>query len=157
MQRVRDLYEELGMPGAAKLFQEVRKRGIAVSRNQVNDFVRGRGERQVFTQPLPRAEGKTASEDVNARFMLDVVNFRGDLMVVFLVNVFTRKVWAKTIADKSAASVLAAARVLINRLEEKPKVLSTDDGLEYQTLGPWLQEQGIGHKNNTSPTKKKTV
>ena len=45
----------------------------------------------MFTQPLPRAEGKTASEDVNARYVLDVVNFR-DLMVVFLVNVFTRKV-----------------------------------------------------------------
>ena len=27
MQQVRDLYEELGMPGAQKLFQEVRKRG----------------------------------------------------------------------------------------------------------------------------------
>ena len=69
MQRVRDLYEGLGMPGAAKLFQEVRKRGIAVSRSQVNEFVKGRAERQVFTQPLPRAEGKTASEDVDARFM----------------------------------------------------------------------------------------
>ena len=63
------------MPGAQKLWQEVRKRNIAVSRNQVNDFVRSRGERQVFAQPLPRAEGKTASEDVNARYQLDVVNF----------------------------------------------------------------------------------
>ena len=71
MHRVRDLYKELGMPGAQKLFQEVRKRGIAgISRAQVNEFVKGRGERQVFTQPLPRAEGKTASEDVNARYMI---------------------------------------------------------------------------------------
>ena len=157
MQRVRDLYEELGMPGQAKLFQEVRKRGIAVSRSQVNEFVKGRGERQVFTQPLPRAEGKTASEDVNARYMMDVVNFKGDLMALFLVNVFTRKVWVKTIPDKSATSVLAAARVLINRLEEKPKVLSTDDGLEYQTLGPWLQEQGIGHRTSVADTDKNAL
>ena len=57
MQRVRDLYDELGMPGATKLFQEVRKRGFAVSRSQVHEFVHSRGERQVFTQPLPRAEG----------------------------------------------------------------------------------------------------
>lgn len=144
------------MPGAAKLFQEVRKRGIAVSRSQVNEFVRGRGERQVFAQPLPRAEGKTASEDVNARYMLDVVNFRGDL-AVFLVNVFTRKAWAKTVVDKSAASVLAAARALILRLEERPKVVSTDDGREYQTLGPWLQEQGIGHKTSVADTDKNAL
>ena len=68
MQRVRDLYDELGGVGAQKLFQEVRKRGITgISRAQINEFVKGRAERQVFTQPLPRAEGKTASEDVNAR------------------------------------------------------------------------------------------
>jgi hypothetical protein len=157
MERVRDLYEQLGAPGQQKLWLEVRKRGIAVSRNQVNDFVRSRGERQVFAQPLPRAEGKTASEDVNARFMLDVVNFRGDLMGLFLVNVFTRKVWAKTVADKSAASVLAAGKVLINRLEEKPKVLSTDAGLEYEELSPWLTSQGIGHKQNVADQDKNSL
>ena len=109
-----------------------------MSRSQVYEFVQSRGERQVFTQPLPRAEGKTASEDVDARYMLDVVSFRDGLMTTFLVNVFTRKVWAETVADKSAASVLAAARVLLNRLEKKPKVVSTDGGLEYQKLKPWL-------------------
>ena len=116
MQRAKDLYDELGMPGAQKLWLEVRKRKIPVSRSQVNEFVQKQAERQVFTQPLPRAEGKTASEDVNARYMLDVVFVR-DLIVVFLVNVFTRKTWAKTVPDKSAANVLAAGKVLINRLE----------------------------------------
>ena len=90
MQRVRDLYDELGMPGAQKLWLEVRKRKIAVTKSQINDFVQRQAERQVFAQPLPRAEGKTASEDVNARYMLDIVFVR-DLIVVFLVNVFTRK------------------------------------------------------------------
>ena len=158
MQRVRDLYEQLGMPGATKLFQEVRKRGIdGISRNQINEFVRSRGERQVFAQPLPRAEGKTASEDLDARYMLDVVNFRGNLMAVFLVNVFSRKVWAKSIADKSAASVLAASRALLNHVTTKPKVVSTDDGLEYNTLSSWLQDQGIGHKQSTADTDKNAL
>ena len=101
MQRVKDLYEELGMPGQQKLFLEVRKRKIPVSRTQVNEFVQRQAERQVFTQPLPRAEGKTASEDVDARYMLDVVVFRGDIMGLFLINVFTNKVWVKTIPDKA--------------------------------------------------------
>ena len=48
------------------------------------------GEGQVFTQSLPQAKGQTAAEDVNARFMLDVVLVR-ELIVVFLVKVFTRK------------------------------------------------------------------
>lgn len=80
MQRVKDLSDELGMPGAQKLWLEVRKRKIAVTKSQVNDFVPRQAERQVFAQQLPRAEGKTASEDVNSRYMMDVVFLRGDLM-----------------------------------------------------------------------------
>ena len=149
MQRVKDIYDELGMPGQQKLFLEVRKRKIAVSRSQGNEFVQRQAERQVFTNPLPRSEGKTASEDVDARYMLDVVNFRGDLMALFLVNVFTRKVWAVAIKDKTAASVLSAGRALISRLPEQPKVASSDDGLEYTQLTDYLKEKGIGHKQSS--------
>jgi len=157
MQRVKDLYDELGAPGQQKLNLEVRKRKIPVSRTQVNEFVQRQAERQVFAKPLPRAEGKTASEDVDARYMIDIVNFRGDLMGLFLINVFTRKVWVKTIPDKSAASVLAAGKVLINRLEEKPKVVSSDDDLGFQTLSAWLKEQGIGHKQHVSDQDKNAL
>ena len=62
MQRVKDLYEQLGGPGQQRLWLEVRKRNIAVSRQQVFDFVARQGERQVFTRPLPKAEGKTARD-----------------------------------------------------------------------------------------------
>ena len=145
MQRVRELYEELGPPGQQKLWLEVRKRKIQATRSQVDAFVAKQGERQVFTQPLPQAKGQTAVEDVNARCMLDVVFIR-DFIVVFLVNVFTRKTWGKTIPNKSAASVGAAGKVLIEQLEEQPKVLSTDDGNEYAVLATYLKDKGIGHK-----------
>jgi len=149
MQRVRELYEDLGAPGASKLFLEAKKRKLAVTRNQVNEFVRRQGERQVFSQPLPQAKGKTASEDVNARYMLDVVFVR-DLIMVFLVNVFTRKTWGKTVPNKTAAAVGAAGKILIDRLPEIPKVVSTDDGLEYNELATYLKEKGIGHKVHVS-------
>ena len=145
MQRVRQLYEELGAPGQQKLWLEVRKRKIQATRSQVDAFVAKQGERQVYAQPLPQAKGKTASEDVNARYMLDVVFIR-DLIVVFLVNVFTRKTWGKTVPNKSAASVGAAGKVLIDRLEEQPKVVSTDDGNEHAELAKYLKDKGIGTK-----------
>ena len=145
------------MPGQQKLWLEVRKRQIPVTKTQINEFVQRQAERQVFTNPLPRSKGKTASEDVNARFMLDIVFFRTDLMALFLVNVFTRKVWAVAIKDKSAASVLKAGKALIGRLDEKPKGVSSDDDLGFQTLSPWLKEQGIGHKQSTADTDKNAL
>ena len=109
MQRVEDIYEELGVPGQQKLWLEVKKR-------------KRQAVRQVFTNPLARSEGKTASEDVSARYMLDIVNFRTDVMALFLVNVFTRKVWAVVITDKSAASVLKAGKALIEGWMRNPKL-----------------------------------
>ena len=147
MQRVTDLSEELGMPGTTKLWLEVWKRKIPVSRTQVNQFVQRQAERQVFTQPLPRSEGKIASEDVDVRYMIDVVNFRGDLLGLFLINVFTRKVWTVAIKDKTAGSVLSAGRALISRLPEPPKVVSSDDGLEYTQLSDYLKEKTLGTSN----------
>ena len=145
MQRVKELYEELGAPGQAKLWQEIRKRKIQVTRTQVNDFVARQAERQVHVQPLPQAAGQTASEGPDARYQLDVVNLES-LIVVFLVQVFSRKTWARRIFDKSAESVLKGGKQLIENLKRPPSVLSTDDGGEYADLAGWLEEQGIAHK-----------
>ena len=74
MERLKELFETLGAPGQAKLWQEARKRKIPVTKEQVKNFVQRQGERQVFAQ-LPKATGKTASEGVDARYQLDIVSF----------------------------------------------------------------------------------
>jgi hypothetical protein len=67
-----------------------------------------------------------------------------------LVNVFTRKTWVEVVPNKTADAVLTAAKVPIERLETKPKVLSTDDGGEYSLLSAWLLEKAIAHKTHVS-------
>ena len=86
-----------------------------------------------------------------------VVNFRGDLMALIMVNVFTRKVWAVAIKDKTAASVPSARRALISRLPEQPKVVSSDGGLEYAQLSDYLEDKCIGHKQSTADTDKNAL
>ena len=133
MERVKDLYEELGAPGQAKLWQEVRKRKIPVSRTHVNDFVARQAERQVHVAPLPRAAGQTASEAPAALYQLDVA-FLESQIVVFLVEVWSRKTWGRRISDKTAESVLKGAKEMIAKLRKPPQVISTDDGGEYSEL-----------------------
>ena len=116
MQRVKDLYEELGAPGQAKLWLEVRKRKLQVSGAQVNEFVARLAERQVHVAPLPKAIGQTASESPDARYQLDVV-FLDSHIVIFLVAVWSRKTWGRRISDKSAESVLAGGKHLIENLK----------------------------------------
>ena len=40
--------------------------------------------------------------------------------------------------------------MLMDRLEEPPKVASTDDGNEYAKLATYLKDKGIGHKVSVS-------
>ena len=89
--------------------------------------------------------------------MIDIINFRADLMALFMANVFTRKVWAVAIKDKSSASVLKAGKALIGNLDEKPRVVSSDDDLGFATLSPWLKEQGIGHKQSVADIDKNAL
>ena len=154
MERVTKLYEELGAPGQAKLWQEVRKRKIPVTRTQVNDFVSRQAERQVHVAPLPQAVGQSASESPDARYQLDVVFLEGQI-VVFLVQVFSRKAWGRRISDKNAESVLKGGKHLIENLKRPPAVVSTDDGTEYTELAEWLQEQGIAHKTSVADREQK--
>ena len=81
MQRLKELSEDLGSPGQQALWREAQKRRIPVSRSQVYDFVTRQAERQVHVEPLPQAKGKTVAEDVNARFMLDLVRSRWHQLV----------------------------------------------------------------------------
>ena len=99
--------------------------------------------------PLPQAIGQTASESPDARYQLDVV-FLEEQIVIFLVQVFSRKTWGRRISDKSAESVLKGGKQLIENLKRPPAVVSTDDGSEYSELAGWLQAQGIAHKTSVA-------
>ena len=66
-----------------------------------------------------------------------------ELVEVFLVNVFIFKTWGKTVPNRSASSVGAAGKVLIDWLEEQPKVVSTDDGNEYAELATYLKDKKV--------------
>ena len=146
MQRVKEIYEELGAPGQAKLWLEVRKRKIQVTNTQVNDFVSRQAERQVHVQPLPQATGQTTSEFPDARHQLDVV-FLDSQIVVFLVAVWSRKTWGRRISDKTAESALKGGKHIIENLRKPPLAVSTDDGGEYSDLATWLQEQGMAQSS----------
>ena len=62
MEQLRELAKKLGNPGADKLYLAARKRNIAVTRNQIKQYLALKPERQVF-KPLPRSSRATGAED----------------------------------------------------------------------------------------------
>jgi hypothetical protein len=78
---LRELSEELGNPGIAPLWLAVKRKGVNVSKKQVEAFVKQKGEKQIF-QAVQPAKGKTVSESLNARWMMDLIVFYKQPVVV---------------------------------------------------------------------------
>jgi len=97
--------------------------------------VRSRAERQLFA-PRPRARGKITSDKANGLWLADLIDFSataspaGSSYIMVIQDVFTRKVWVKTLMDKQPRLV-ARAYAEIARAHGPPATLRTDRGGEW--------------------------
>jgi hypothetical protein len=92
--QLQELAQKLGTPGGQKLYQAARKRGIQVTKDQVRQYVRRQGQKQIF-RPLLAAAGKTASESEQMRAQMDLIDLKfsaskGFKMVLVVINVWNR-------------------------------------------------------------------
>ena len=155
MEELARLSDQLGNPGAQKLFLEAKRRRIRVSQAQVTDFVKRQGARQLF-QPAQPSKGKSAAEGYSARYQADLADMstspsKGNRYLLFLVNVFSREASAAPLQTKEPSTVTAGRRQLLEALPEKPQVLSTDGGAEFtQQVDDLLGAPGIAHKAHVS-------
>ena len=69
------VYDAAGRPGAAKLRDATRRRGLDVSLKEAQDFVRGQSTAQVFAPP-PKSNGKVTSPQLNERWQADLMDFK---------------------------------------------------------------------------------
>ena len=69
------IYNISGRPGAAKLRDAARRRGLNVSLKEAQNFVRGQSAAQVFAAP-PQADGKVTGPELNQRWQADLLDFK---------------------------------------------------------------------------------
>ena len=149
--RLAELAQRLGTPGASKLYAAARRRGIRVTKDQVRNFVRTKGQKQIF-RALPPSKGATASEGLDVRYQMDLVDLkyspsRGNKNILVLVNVFSRKASAVPIKDKSPEATAAGLRTLLANLGSTPVVIASDKGNEFTgRVQEVLDAQGIVHR-----------
>jgi len=109
MEQLAELAKELGTPGQAKLYRAAKKKGIPVSKIEVRSFLAKKGEKQIF-RPLPESKGKTGVKDLGFRAQMDIIDLKysksqGNKNILVVIDVFTRKVWAKPVKNKEPAIV----------------------------------------------------
>ena len=133
--RLADLAQRLGTPGAGKLHREARRRGIRVTQEEVRNFVRSRGQKQLFRR-LPASGGRSAAESPKMRYQMDLIDMKhspslGNSVILVIINVFTRKGFAIAVKDKTPHAVASGLIQLLLRIDSGPVVVATDNGGEW--------------------------
>ena len=157
IKKLQELSLKLGNPGVDKLFIEAKRSGLGVSKKQVKTFLSRLGERQIF-QAIQPSKGKAASEDIDARFQMDLIDLHTDAafdklgssankFILIVVNVFTREVYAQALTTKTPVEVKRALEKILDDLPTAPLVISSDSGQEFQgPVGTLLKGRNITQK-----------
>ena len=74
-EELREPWVESGRPGVAKLLAAVRRQGLAVSKSDVESFVRRQETRQVFA-PGPKSGGKVTASGIDDRWQADALDLK---------------------------------------------------------------------------------
>ncbi len=135
LEKLKELSDELGMPGQKALLAAARREGLNLIKiDHVKNLLSGSGAKAIF-KPLNASVGKTVASGENSRWMMDLffhkVEWKKYVPVLVIVDVFSRKVWAKPVEDKTPEKVRDALSELLDEIGEKPAEISSDLGNEF--------------------------
>ncbi len=72
---LRLMWQKAGRPGAAKLRDAAKRKGLNLTVKEVEEFVHSESASQVF-QAAPRSEGSVTSPELNARWQADLMDYK---------------------------------------------------------------------------------
>ena len=150
LKQLADVWIDIGRQGADKLYNKAVKSGLAVTRKQVQEFVKSQASAQVF-QPRARSDGKVVATGPLKSWQVDVMDFKqfsekanqGFKFVLVAVDVFDRTMKAAPMKTKSPEETARVFRTFA----PLPAEVDTDHGQEFGgAFQKLLDDKGIGHR-----------
>ena len=111
--QLREVWIETGRAGAERVYNKAVKKGLAVSRKQVSDFVKAQASAQVF-QPRAKSDGRVTATRAMMTWQIDLIEMKqfdaraneGFKFVLVAVDVFDRTMKAAPIDTRKDAKGL---------------------------------------------------
>ena len=157
MATVEEVYRELNYPSKRKLALALHARQIPFTGEQLEELTRTSAMRQIFAPP-PKYEGKVTSARMNERWQADLANMTskpggsGEDHILFVMDIFTRRVWARAMKGSTAITAANAFESILEEAGAKPVELNTDGGGEFSSsFSKMLERQGINHRRKLTP------
>ena len=162
--RILELYSSLNYPSAPKFYAALRQRGYVLGKEDVDKFVRGVGARQVFAPRRPPAQksGSIAVADLDARWFGDLIDNTampapgGQKYVLVLQDVFSRKVFARALANKKPDTANLAIADILRENCKAPGSIKTNARPDFARLRAPSARLGFAWATTTQRTSTRT-
>ena len=139
-------YEKLNYPGTERLFKEIIKKHPSITKDEVKTFVNDQLETQLLNPGTKGKGGHIVALQPNEIWEVDIFELlsygkqnKGNLHIYCVVDVFTRKAYARPMKTKTMKSAAAALTDIIRESGAPPIILISDNdsafyGSDYQTV-----------------------
>ena len=157
MSTIEEVYSELNFPSRKKLAIALHARQIPFTQGQLEDLTRSNEVNQIYGPP-PKYEGKITAARMNERWQADLADMTskpgkdGTDHILFVMDIFSRRVWARAIKGATAEVVTTAFQSILEEAGTKPVELNTDGGPEFtNAFSRMLEQSRINHRRKPSP------
>ena len=150
-EKLQEIYDEQGRPGAQAFRFAVRRAGIEISETEAKAFVARQGIGQVFQGRIPSDGVVPGGGREDHRWQMDLIDFskritkinQGHKYVLIAVDNFDRTIFTVPMPRKTAVETLTAFRKLIRQNDGvMPKQITVDNGNEYNLLKDEIERAG---------------
>jgi hypothetical protein len=144
---IEQAYEQSNYAGLEKIYKLIRKTNQSITKNEVKEFLNNQEQEQILKQTVkPKDQGHITALSENENIQMDIYDlskyskFNSNYKFIFaMVDVFTRKLYAEPLKDKSINSTTDALKQIMKRHNIKPNVLTSDNdssflGEEFQSF-----------------------
>jgi DNA-binding transcriptional MerR regulator len=135
--QILDTYNNNGFIGAAKLKVILKKQNIDVSLKKIKEVIDKQETHQVFKQQHKKIQGKIVSFRKDSRLNIDLIDMvslksanKNYTFILIVIDIFSRKVYAKALKNKSGPTVAEALEPILKKLED-PAIMTSDSGTEF--------------------------
>ena len=165
MDELQRLSQELGYPSSNKLWTEAQRRGLSVSRKDVNQSTQGQEARQVFNNRT-KYEGKITATEINDRWAADIIDYNANpspdksggppyQYILIVQDIFSRAIFVHALKNKDQETTQQAFESIVRRAST-PDMLDTDNGNEFKgKFEEYLVDEKIYH--HVSDTRNKNA
>ena len=157
MATIEEVYRELNFPSTRKLAIALRSRQIPFTAQELENLTRTNEVNQIYGPP-PKYEGKITAARMNERWQADLADMTskpgkdGADHILFVMDIFSRQVWARSIKGATAEVVTNAFESILGEAGAKPVEVNTDGGPEFtNAFSRMLQQKGINQRRKPTP------